>query len=203
MKFNEDTLTQETTANYLRDHLGWQSVHAYNTETLGKEGTLGRKDETEVVLTRYLGEALIKLNPSFPNETYQFAIRKITEATVSQSQLLTNRERYETLRGGVLVEYRDAKGDLKKARLRVFDFGNHFLAVREMWIKGVIYRRRADVIGFVNGIPLVFLELKAPNRDLQRAYNENLSDYKDPAPFRAQRINRARQRNHGELRFAL
>ena len=186
MRFNEDTLAQETTANYLRDHLGWESVYAYNTETLGKEGTLGRKDETEVVLTRYLGETLVKLNPGLPADAYQAAIRKITEATVSQSLLLTNRERYETLRDGVVVEYRDAKRDLKKERMRIFDFddpeNNHFLAVRELWIKGVLYRRRADVIGFVNGIPLVFIELKAPNRDLQRAYNENLADYKDTIP---------------------
>jgi type I restriction enzyme R subunit len=179
-------LAQETTANYLRDQLGWESVYAYNAETLGKEGTLGRKDETEVVLTRYLGEALTKLNPGLPADAYQSAIRKITEATVSQSLLLTNRERYETLRDGVVVEYRNAQGDLKKERLRIFDFDNpdknHFLAVRELWIKGVLYRRRADVIGFVNGIPLVFMELKAPNRDLQRAYNENLSDYKDTIP---------------------
>lgn len=186
MRFNEDTLAQETTANYLRDHLGWESVYAYNTETLGKEGTLGRSSETEVVLTRYLGGALTKLNPGLPADAYQSAIRKITEATVSQSLLLTNRERYEMLRDGVVVEYRDAKGDLKKERLRIFDFdnpeNNHFLAVRELWIKGVLYRRRADVIGFVNGIPFVFMELKAPNRDLQRAYNENLSDYKDTIP---------------------
>src|SRR3984893_3502742 len=186
MRFNEDTLAQETTANYLRDHLGWESVYAYNTETLGKEGTLGRSSESEVVLTRYLGEALIKFNPGLSADAYQSAIRKITEATVSQSLLLTNRERYEMLRGGVVVEYRDGNGDLKKERLRIFDFdnpeNNHFLAVREWWIKGALYRRRADVIGFVNGVPLVFLELKAPNRDLQRAYNENLSDYKDTIP---------------------
>src|ERR1700730_13536074 len=76
-------------------------------------------------------------------------------------------------RGGVVVEYRDGNGDLKKERLRIFDFdnpeNNHFLAVGRLWIKGALYRRRADVIGFVNGIPLVFIELKAPNRDLQRA----------------------------------
>ena len=124
MRFNEDTLTQETTANYLRDHLGWGSVYAHNAETHGKEGTLGRKDETEVILTRYLGEALMTLNPHLPTDAYQTAIRKITEATVSQSLLLTNRERYEMLRAGVVVEYRDAKGDLKKERLRVFDFDN-------------------------------------------------------------------------------
>ena len=71
MRFNEDTLAQETTANYLRDHLGWESVYAYNAETFGKEGTLGRKDETEVVLTRYLGEALMTLNPGLPADAYQ------------------------------------------------------------------------------------------------------------------------------------
>jgi type I restriction enzyme R subunit len=186
MKFNEDTLAQETTANYLRDELKWESVYAYNTETFGPEGTLGRKDETEIVLTRYLGEALITLNPGLPQSAYQAAIRELTQATLSQSPVLTNRERYEKLREGVLVEFRDTKGELKKERLRVFDFdnaaNNHFLAVRELWVKGVLYRRRADVIGFVNGIPLVFMELKAPNRDLQRAYNENLADYRDTVP---------------------
>lgn len=186
MRSNEDTLAQETTANYLRDALGWQSVYAYNTETYGPEGTLGRKDDTETVLTRYLGEALITLNPGLPDAAYQAAVREITQTTLAQSAILTNRERYQKLRDGVVVEYRDAKGELKKERLRVFDFSNpennNFLAVRELWIRGALYRRRADVIGFVNGIPLVFIELKAPNRDLQRAFNENLSDYKDTIP---------------------
>jgi len=84
MKYDEHTLVQETTATYLRDQLGWESVYAYNTETFGKEGTLGRKDETEIVLTRYLGEALIELNPGLPQEAYHAAIREITQPTVSQ-----------------------------------------------------------------------------------------------------------------------
>ncbi len=186
MKFNEDTMVQETTANYLRDALGWQSVFAHNNETFGLEGTLGRSNETEIVLTRYLGEALTKLNPDLPQSAYQAAIREIIQATLSQSPVLTNRERYQALRDGVFVEFRNGKGELKKERLRVFDFdtpdNNHFLAVRELWIKGALYRRRADIIGFVNGIPLVFMELKAPNRDLQRAFNENLADYRDTVP---------------------
>src|ERR1700730_15813203 len=139
MKFNEDTLAQETTANYLRDHLGWESVFAHNTERFGKEGTLGRKDETEVILTRYLGEALVKLNPGLPQEAYQAAIREITQPTVSQLPLHANREKYNLVRDGVLVSYRDENGTLKRARLRVFDFDNpkenHFLCVRELWIK--------------------------------------------------------------------
>jgi len=186
MKYTEDTLVQETTANYLRDQLGWESVYAYNEEKFGKEGTLGRKDETEVILTRYLGEALIKLNPGLPQEAYQAAIREITQPTISQSPLHANREKYNLLREGVLVSYRDEKGALKKARLRVFHFEkpaeNHFLCVRELWIKGDLYRRRADIVGFVNGLPLLFMELKNVHRDLRRAYEENLSDYKDTIP---------------------
>jgi len=66
VRYTEDTLVQQTTADYLRDELGWESVYAYNEETFGPEGLLGRKDDREVVLTRYLGEALVKLNPDLP-----------------------------------------------------------------------------------------------------------------------------------------
>ena len=186
MRYDEDTLVQATTADYLRDQLKWESVYAYNTETFGKEGTLGRKDDTEVILSRYLGEALVKLNPRLPQEAYQAAIREITQPTVSQLPLQANREKYNLVRDGVLVPYRDESGTLKRGRLRVFDFDNpeenHFLCVRELWIKGALYRRRADIVGFVNGLPLLFMELKNVHRDLRRAYDENLADYKDTIP---------------------
>jgi type I restriction enzyme R subunit len=186
MRYDEDTLVQATTADYLRDQLRWESVYAYNTEIFGKEGTLGRKDDTEVILTRYLGEALVKLNPGLPQEAYQAAIREITQPTVSQLPLQANREKYNLVRDGVLVPYRDESGALKRGRLRVFDFDNpeenHFLCVRELWIKGALYRRRADIVGFVNGLPLLFMELKNVHRDLRRAYDENLADYKDTIP---------------------
>ena len=150
MRYDEDTLVQQTTADYLRDHLGWESVFAYNEERFGVEGTLGRKDDTEVVLARYLGEALTKLNPGLPQEAYQAAIREITQPTIAQSALHANREKYLLLREGVTVPYRDEKGASKKARLRVFDFdtpaNNHFLAVRELWVRGSLYRRRADIV---------------------------------------------------------
>jgi type I restriction enzyme R subunit len=54
MRYDEDTLVQATTADYLRDQLKWESVYAYNTETFGKEGTLGRKDDTEVIRLGWL-----------------------------------------------------------------------------------------------------------------------------------------------------
>ncbi len=186
MKYTEDQLVQRTTADYLQEQLGWESVYAYNDEDFGPESLLGRKSDREVVLTRYLRAALVKLNPGLPVDAYHEAVRQIVESSASQTILVANREKYSLLRDGVLVAYRTDKGELVKKTLHVFDFDhpaeNHFLAVRELWVRGDIYRRRADLIGFVNGIPLVFMECKNVHKDLERAYNENLSDYRDTIP---------------------
>ena len=183
---NEDTLVQETTADYLHGPLGWdENIYAMQ-EVLGPEGTLGRKSEKEVVLTRYLGEALIRLNLGLPHAAYQDALRQITEVPVTHSVLQVNREKYGLIKNGVQVQYRDAKNELVKKRLRVIDWddpdNNHFLCVREFWIKGDLYRRRADIVGFVNGLPLLFIECKAIHKDIRHAYDNNLADYKDTIP---------------------
>lgn len=183
---NEDTLVQETTADYLNGPLGWdENIYAMQ-EVLGPEGTLGRRNEKEVVLTRYLGEALIRLNPDLPDAAYQDALRQIIEVPVTHSILQVNREKYGLIKNGVQVQYRDTKNKLVKKRLRVIDWddpdNNHFLCVREFWIKGDLYRRRADVVGFVNGLPLLFIECKAIHKDIRHAYDDNLADYKDTIP---------------------
>lgn len=185
-RYNEDTLVQRTTAEYLRDALGWETVFAYNEETFGPEGTLGRKSDREVILTRYLGEMLVELNPGLPTEAYEEAIRQVATYNAAQSALSLNRDTYRLLKDGVVVPFRNEKGELVKQRLRLFDFDkpmhNHFLAVRELWVRGDLYRRRADIVGFVNGIPLLFMELKNVHKDTRAAYEENLSDYKDTVP---------------------
>ena len=181
--YTEDNLVQQTTAEYLERRLGWNSVYAYNTETFGPEGTLGRTNDGEVVLTRYLRQALETYNPGLLDGAYENAIRDIVQVSTAQSTLQTNREKYALLRNGVKATYRDPNGSLKTRTLRVFDFdnaeNNHFLAVRELWIKGPLYRKRADIVGFVNGVPLLFMELKNIYRNIRRAYDENLADYKD------------------------
>lgn len=183
---NEDTLVQATTADYLKEQLGWESVYAYNNETSGAEGTLGRQSDKDIVLTRYLGEALVKLNPGLPDAAYQDALRQITEAPVTENMLQINYEQYELVKNGVLVQFRNAKGELEKKRLKVFDFenpeNNHFLCVRELWVRGDIYRRRADIVGFVNGLPLMFIECKTIHKDTRHAFEKNFSDYKDTVP---------------------
>lgn len=186
MLLNEDELVQQTTADYLRDELGWRSVYAFNTETFGPEGTLGRKSEKDVVLVRILGERLIEFNPGLPDVAYQDAIRKIVEVTAGQGAMAANQEKYLMLRDGVKVEFRRPDGSMDAKTLRVFDFDNpeenDFLAVRELWVKGDLYRKRPDIIGFVNGIPLLFVECKNVHKKLRHAYDQNLKDYQDTIP---------------------
>ena len=180
---NEDTLVQQTTADYLKNDLGWDSVYAYNQETFGADGFLGRKSDREVVLTRYLKDALKKFNPNLPETAYDEAIRQVVDYSESQSMLSSNFGKYKLLKDGVLVSYQGEHGEIKKERLKLFDFNeatnNHFLAVRELWIQGNLYRRRIDIVGFINGIPLLFVECKNIHKDLKNAFEKNFADYKD------------------------
>lgn len=184
--YNEDTLVQTTTADYLQHALKWdESIYAMD-EVFGKEGTLGRTHDGEVVLTRYLGEMLMRLNPGLPQEAYQDALRLIVGDSASSVLLATNRDKDRLHKNGVEVSFRNDKGQRIKKRLRLFDFehadNNHFLVVREFWIRGDLYRRRADIVGFVNGIPLLFMELKNLHKDIKAAYEQNLADYKTTVP---------------------
>ncbi|MCB1023815.1 MAG: type I restriction endonuclease subunit R, partial [Acidobacteria bacterium] len=185
-KYSEDTLVQQTTADYLENQLGWRSVFAYNSEDFGPDSLLGRESEREIVLNRMLREKIEELNPGLPNEAYDDAIRQITESDASQTIASANREKYSLLRDGVKVSFHNDDNFLQRERLRVFDFenpdNNDFLCVREMWVQGDLYRRRPDIIGFVNGIPLLFVECKNIHKNLRTAFEQNFSDYKDAVP---------------------
>ena len=140
MDYTEDTLVQQTTAEYLERQLGWQSVYAYNNEDFGPGSLLGRTSDREVVLTRPLREKLVSLNPGLPDAAYDDAVRQITVTVASQTLVATNREKYAQLRDGVQVTFRNERGERVRQRLRVLDFetpeNNDFLCVRELWVKG-------------------------------------------------------------------
>ena len=181
---SEDRLVQRTFTDHLRDRLGWESVYAYNAETFGPQGTLGRASERDVVLVRDLHAALARLNPELPESARAQAVEKLTRIDFARSLIQHNREFYSFIRGGVPVEWRDATGETRHAHAHVIDFRdaarNRFLAVRELKVQGVRvphYNRRADLVCFVNGLPLVFIELKAVYRNIRAGFDDNLTDY--------------------------
>ena len=137
-------------------------------------------------MSQPLRRKLVELNPDLPDVAYDDAIRQITVTVASQTIVATNRDKHELFRNGVQVTYRDENDERKRERLRLFDFNepenNHFLCVRELWVRGELYRRRADVVGFVNGLPLLFVECKNVHKDLKTAFEANFSDYKDTIP---------------------
>ncbi len=184
--YTEDTLVQQTTADYLEQQLGWESVFAYNNEDFGPDSLLGRTSAHEVVLTRPLRQKLVELNPSLPDAAYDDALRQIIATVASQTLSSANREKYTQIRDGVQVTFRNEKGERVRQRLKVLDFdeptNNAFLCVRELWVKGDLYRRRADIIGFVNGLPLLFIECKNIHKNLKAAFEQNFSDYRDTIP---------------------
>ena len=181
---SEDRLVQQTFAEHLEKVLGWESVYAWNEETFGPAGTLGRANEREVVLVRDLRAALAKLNPDIPEAAREQAVQQLTHVDFSRSLIQHNREFYGFFRNGVPVAWRDAKGETRHALAQVIDFRhpdqNRFLAVRELKVQGVRvphYNRRADLVCFVNGLPLVFIELKAVYRNIRAGFDDNLTDY--------------------------
>ncbi len=184
--YTEDSLVQQTTADYLEQQLGWESLYAHNREDFGPDSLLGRSDDREVVLTRTLRAKLIELNPGLPDTAYDDALRQVVTTTATQTLLATNREKYVLFRDGVLVTFQNEKGERLKHRVRVFDFdeplNNHFLCVREFWIRGDLYRRRPDIVGFVNGLPLLFMEFKNIGQDIRSGYEKNFKDYTDTIP---------------------
>ena len=165
--------------------LGWSVVDAY-AEALGPAGTLGRDSVHEVVLTHRLRDALGVLNPSVPVDVREEALAEVARDRSVMDPVRANREIHGLLVDGYRAEWRDEGGEPCFATVRYVDFvdasRNDWLAASQVWIAGDLHRRRADTILFVNGIPLVLLEFKEPNRLVRAAFDENLTDYWDTIP---------------------
>lgn len=184
---SEDRLVQATFAAHLEARLGWETIYAWNDETFGPGGTLGRASTSEAVLTRDLRAALKRLNSGLPSSAIDEAMRALTVHDFSRSMVQHDHDFARLIRNGVPVSWRDATGHRREARARVIDFdnalgSNRFLAVRELKLTGLRtpnYNRRADLVCFVNGLPLVFIELKAVHKNIRAGFDGNLRDYMD------------------------
>ena len=143
------------------------------------DGT-GRSAKTECILPRVLEESLCRINPEIPAEKLTSVIKDLT-ADFSDSDLVSkNYELYNKIRNYIKIPVlKNGKEDFAFVKLIDFDNpeNNTFTAVSQMWIKGRYNWRRPDIIVFVNGLPLVFIELKNGIVKVEEAYRKNLKSY--------------------------
>jgi type I restriction enzyme R subunit len=182
--FDEDSLVEKPSIELL-DELGWEPYNAYGEFEHGTSA-LGRETKGEVVLKVRLREALKELNPGVPGEAIAQTIEELTRDRSRMSLVAANREVYDLLKNGFRARIPDPDEGERVKPVRIIDWdeplNNDFLLCSQFWITGEMHTRRTDLIGFVNGLPLVFIELKAPDQHLKAAFTGNLSDYKDTIP---------------------
>ena len=180
--FSEAELVERPALDLLAS-LGWAVVDATGEE-FGADGSLGRASAAEVVLRPRLRAALTRLNPQLPPEGLTQAEEALTRDRSAMGLLAANRELYELAKHGVLVEVPDGKGGRSETRAKVIAWdqpsANDWVAVRQLTVTGQLYTCRPDIVGFVNGLPWVLIECKAPGVPAQRAFDDNLTSYKHP-----------------------
>ena len=183
--YTEDQLVEQPAIGLFAE-LGWQTVSA-SEETFGATGTLQRETKSETVLVPRLRMALETLNPTLPPEAITVAVDELARDRSAMSLVAANREVYALLKDGVKVSVPDREqGGQKIARVRVVDWenpaANDFLLVSQMSITGTLYTRRPDLVGFINGLPMVVVEFKKPGVPARAAFDDNLTCYKADIP---------------------
>jgi type I restriction enzyme R subunit len=184
--YNEDLLVEQPALALLAE-LGWQIACGLEETFAPEGGSLGRGDRREVVLLPRLRAALVRLNPGQPAEAINAAIEELSRNRSAMGPVAANREVYCLLKDGVLVSVPDLeRGGQSKVRLRVVDWDqpkeNDWLAVTQFKVKGDLYDCRPDLVGFVNGLPLVVIEFKQPGVSARVAFDDNLTHYKTAIP---------------------
>ena len=184
MSYEHDEAELELATMQLFMNLGWSTVDA--TGETFPAGLLGRKHSGEVVLRDRLDLAIARLNPDLPGEALADAIEQLVRLRPRGAEVRNNRDVWNLLRDGAKVEVRSSEGHKRTVTVRFIEWDdpsrNDFLAVRQFKVAGEMYPTRSDIVGFVNGIPLVFVELKAPQVDHKHAYDDNLKHYRDSIP---------------------
>lgn len=184
--YTEDHLVEQPAIQLMQHELGWDVVNCFG-EWQGGVSELGREGKREVVLAGKLKAALLSLNPDLPEEAIDGAVEELSRDRTALSLVEANREIAKLLKGGVTVKFPDMEnGGQRVEVVAVIDWevpeNNDFLLASQFWVAGALYLKRPDLIGFVNGLPLVLMELKAPGENVRQGYDKNIADYKGTIP---------------------
>ena len=177
---SEDALEQATLERFAS--MGYETANLYN-EVFGENSSHGREASSEVVFRPRLRAAIESLNPDLPPEAVQQAVEEVCRDRSAMNPVYANQEVHHLLKNGVPVTWRDDDGVEQSDRARVIDWenpaSNDFFLAQQMWVTGELYKKRCDLVACVNGIPLVFIELKKPGVNVKHAFDDNLTDYKN------------------------
>jgi type I restriction enzyme, R subunit len=170
----------------LEQKYGFAALNCYTEDPEELSDRSGRSDKREVMLVDRVRDAAVRLNAKIPQSVIEGAIEKLLDRRLAMSLVAANEDVYNLLHDGVPVEFDDAEGKKQNERVRFIDFNdpseNRYLAVTQLWIKGERGFRRPDVLLYINGLPLVFIELKNSNIKLKTSFDDNLTNYKREIP---------------------
>ena len=197
--YSENKLVQENAAEIL-ESLGWQNYYAFNDEILSDNENLplgvqadgkvflGRSSQKQIILVPYIKNALKRFNPGITEAEINRAVEVLLDYSLNNDLAMIvqqNKAFYPFIKNGIPVETSDESGNTVTKTFKIINFNekadspeeekNDFVAVRELWMESPIGRplMRADLIGFVNGLPLLFTELKRLDVDVRDAYTNN------------------------------
>jgi type I restriction enzyme, R subunit len=189
---SEDDIEQAVLQKLHQQH-GFQLLDCYTVDPNDLNDRSNRTDKHDVILFDRLKAAALRLNPELPAHAIDKALAILTDSRSVMSPIAANRAVDGLIRDGISIEYENDRGRTDHGRVRVIDFNdfnsaenapqtNEYLAVSQLWIKGKQTYRRPDILLYINGLPLVFIELKNSNVKLQNAFDDNLTDYKRDIP---------------------
>src|SRR5437773_2282336 len=165
---------------------GFESLNCRTEDPEDLNDRSDRTNKRDVILLDRVREAAFRLNSTIPAQAIESALEKLLDRRQAMTLVAANQEVYNLLRDGIPVEFDNAEGQPQKERVRLIDFNepdeNRYLAVTQLWIKGARGFRRPDVLLYINGIPLVFIEMKNSNVKLKTAFDDNLTNYKKEIP---------------------
>ncbi len=183
MAFLNESHIEEADIQFFELMLGYKHKNAWEKKLIGRESL------KDVVLKDDLRTALIRLNHDLPKECLDKAIYELTKSRATLTPILANKEVYELIKNGVPVTFKNKTGREENGYVKVIDFEdemeNDFLVVSQLSIEYLQIEnitRRPDLLLYVNGLPLVMIELKNATEKVKVGYDKNLKDYQRDIP---------------------
>lgn len=183
---SEDNIEQAICNRLSQPEYGWERIECDPSVTAQDDVYMtGRESATECILPKVFFDALKRINPQIDTETLVSIVRDFRKDYTGTDMVDTNYKFYNQIRNGIKVKTRNQhREDFDIVKLIDFDNveNNDFHCVNQMWIKGHFRYRRPDVLLFINGLPVVFIELKNSTVKVEESYNKNLVSYRKDIP---------------------